>query len=136
MNTWINGTFDILHVGHLRMLKYGSSLGNLYVGIDSDRRVKEKKGDLRPFNTEKVRKEFLESIRYVDKVHIFDTDEELSELIKTAHPDFHIIGEEYRDKKIIGSEFSREIIFFPLVEGYSTTKISIYEDTSNRGNVC
>lgn len=132
MNTWINGTFDVLHAGHLRMLKYGASLGKLFVGIDSDRRVKEKKGDQRPFNTESVRKEFLESIRYVEKVFIFDTDEELQDLIKNLPTDFHVIGEEYRDMKIIGADFSKEIIFFPLVEGYSTSKILKYENTSNR----
>jgi cytidyltransferase-like protein len=132
MKTWINGTFDILHVGHLRMIKYGASLGEVSIGIDSDRRVKEKKGSMRPFNNENVRKEFLESLKGVEKVYIFDTDEELEELIKYSMADYHVIGEEYREKPIIGSKFSREIIFFPLVEGYSTTKISKYEDTCDR----
>ena len=48
---WTNGCFDILHIGHIKMLQYARSLGdNLIVGIDSDRRVKELKGESRPIN--------------------------------------------------------------------------------------
>jgi bifunctional ADP-heptose synthase (sugar kinase/adenylyltransferase) len=117
------------------MIKYGASLGELYIGIDSDRRVKEKKGSSRPFNSENVRREFLESLRGVKKVYIFDTDEELQNIVKRHKPDYHVIGEEYSGKDIIGSEFSGKIIFFPKVEGYSTTKISEHENTCDRGTM-
>lgn len=120
---WINGTFDVLHIGHIRMLRHAASLGELYVGIDTDRRVKEKKGDSRPINPQESRKEFLEAIIGVQKVFIFDSDEELSFFIKSVSPDYHVIGEEYKTKKIIGKEFSKEMVFFSLVENFSTSEI-------------
>jgi cytidyltransferase-like protein len=56
---WVNGSFDILHVGHIRQLEYAASLGSVRVGIDTDERIKEKKGKDRPYNTLKDRIEFL-----------------------------------------------------------------------------
>jgi len=80
------------------MLKYAASLGDLYVGIDTDRRVREKKGNSRPINPQEVRKEFLEAILGVKKVFIFDSDDELSSTIRDISPDLHVIGEEYKFK--------------------------------------
>jgi len=57
---WVNGTFDVLHAGHLKMLEYAKSLGVLVVGIDSDKRVKELKGESRPFNNVEDRKYFIQ----------------------------------------------------------------------------
>ena len=64
---WTNGCFDILHIGHLKMLEYAKSKGDyLVVGIDTDARVKQLKGEDRPFNNEDDRKNFLLSIKFVD----------------------------------------------------------------------
>ena len=61
MNIFVNGTFDILHRGHLELLNYAKSLGDfLLVGIDSDDRVREKKGPTRPIHNQEERKFFLE----------------------------------------------------------------------------
>jgi rfaE bifunctional protein nucleotidyltransferase chain/domain len=121
---WINGTFDIVHLGHIKMLKRGAELGDfLIVGIDSDRRVSELKGETRPINKLVSRITLLESIRYVDRVLSFDSDEELETLIKTIRPEIMVIGEEYKTKRIIGKEFVKEIIYFPLLDGFSSTNI-------------
>ena len=66
---WTNGVFDILHIGHLKLLSHAKTLGNrLVVGINSDSSVKRLKGDLRPINDESTRKESLLMLGFVDEV--------------------------------------------------------------------
>ena len=77
---FVNGTFDILHVGHLALLEYAFSQGEiLTVAIDSDRRIRELKGPSRPINNQQDRKTMLKYLYMVDEVYVFDTDEELVE---------------------------------------------------------
>jgi D-beta-D-heptose 7-phosphate kinase/D-beta-D-heptose 1-phosphate adenosyltransferase len=121
---WVNGTFDIVHLGHIQMLKKASELGDfLIVGVDGDKRVSELKGDQRPINKLISRITLLESILYVDRVISFDSDDELEKLIKTIRPAIMVIGEEYKGKRIIGSEYVGEIVYFPKMEGFSSTHI-------------
>jgi len=121
---WINGTFDVLHLGHIKLLEKGASLGDfLIVGVDSDRRVSELKGETRPINKLVSRITLLESIKYVDRVVTFDSDEELETLIKTIRPQIMVIGDDYKDKRIIGKEYINEIVFFPKLDGFSSTNI-------------
>lgn len=121
---WVNGCFDLLHLGHIIMLKYARSLGDsLYVGIDSDVRIMENKGRDRPIHNQLTRMTLLESIKYVDKVFIFDTSHQLSEYIRQIQPKYMVIGEEYKNKKIIGGEYCEKISFFPRIEEFSTTSI-------------
>lgn len=131
---WVNGTFDIVHLGHIQMLKKAADLGDfLIVGVDSDRRVKELKGEQRPINKLISRITLLEAIKYVDRVVSFDSDEELETHIKTMRPSIMVIGEEYKDKKIIGREYVGEIVFFPKMEGFSSTNIinQLYDTKTN-----
>ena len=117
---WTNGCFDMLHIGHIRLLKYAKSLGDqLTVGIDSDRRIQEIKGINRPINNENFRKEMLLSIRWVDNVVVFDSDQELETLIQ-QYSDKMIIGSDYRNKRVIGSQYS-EVEFFNKIDDCSTT---------------
>lgn len=119
---WVNGSFDVLHVGHIRLLKYASEFGLVRVGLDTDKRIKEKKGESRPINTLYDRMEFMSGIRYVNDVVSFDSDETLINSIKEYDPDYFIIGSDYKGKKIIGEEFAKEIIFFDRLK-YSSTDI-------------
>ncbi len=123
---WMNGCFDILHYGHFRIIEYAASLGFLRIGIDGDYRIKEMKGKDRPFHNQNERFYNLKSIKGVDGVHIFNTDNELMEVIKLYKPDIFVIGSDYKDKPIIGSEYVGEIIYFDRIEGFSTTKILEY----------
>ena len=121
MRVWVNGTFDVLHIGHIELLKFASVFGKVRVGIDTDLRVKQLKGDGRPVNTWEDRKTLMDSIRYVYDVVGFSTDDELRQQIKDWETDVMIVGSDYKDKNVIGSELVKEVIFFDRIEGYSTT---------------
>lgn len=123
-NIWINGCFDILHRGHIELFKYAKELGGfVIVGIDSDTRVKELKGDSRPINNHDDRKFFLESIEYIDKVVVFGSEQELKDYVSLFKPRYMIVGSDYKDKNVIGSQYAKELIFFDRVGDYSTTNI-------------
>ena len=121
---WTNGCFDILHIGHIKMLQYARSLGdNLVVGIDSDRRVKELKGDSRPINNQDDRREFLLALSCVDDVFVFDSKEEMCTILVEQNIKELVVGEDYIDREVTGQEIIEHIHFFKKIKGFSTTKI-------------
>ena len=122
---WSNGCYDILHRGHLELLRYARSLGDkLVVGIDSDSKVRKSKGEGRPVNNQEDRKFFLESLIYVDEVIIFNTAEELEGRVESIRPKFIVIGSDYKDRKVVGGEHAKSgVKFFERIGEYSTTNI-------------
>lgn len=126
MKVWVNGTFDVLHVGHVHLLEYASSLGILRVGIDTDKRVKELKGLDRPFNNQQDRKKMLESLKFVNDVVLFDSREELIDSVKSYSPDIMVIGDDYKGETVFGSEYAKKLVFFKKMPEYSSTKILNY----------
>jgi D-beta-D-heptose 7-phosphate kinase/D-beta-D-heptose 1-phosphate adenosyltransferase len=123
MKVWLNGCFDVLHYGHFRLIDYAVSLGeHLTIGIDSDRRVKELKGNNRPYHTEQERRYNLLSIKGVNRVVIFDSEEELCWHLKNIAPDIRVIGSDYKNKPIVGADLSKSIMFFDRLD-FSTTDI-------------
>lgn len=128
---FVNGTFDILHSGHLRLLNYAKSLGTrLFVAIDSDERVREKKGPTRPINDLSERKEMLINLKAVDEVASFSSDEELCMWIKQIRPHIMVVGSDWMNKPVIGSEYAKKLVFYDRIEPYSTT--SKIQDIINR----
>tara|TARA_A100001011_G_scaffold357525_1_gene402466 strand:+ start:193 stop:588 length:396 start_codon:yes stop_codon:yes gene_type:complete len=116
-----NGCFDILHRGHIELLKYCKSIGNkVVVGLNSDESVKRLKGDNRPINSQGDRKFMLQSIKYVDSVIVFYEDTPYN-LIKDINPDVIVKGGDYCPENVIGNDIC-EVKIFEYVEGYSTTK--------------
>jgi len=97
---------------------------------DTDRRIKELKGEDRPINTEYERVSLLAALKSVDRVDVFDTDDELINLIREYKPDIMVKGSDYRNTPIIGSEFCKEIKFYDRLEKYSTT--NKIQDIANR----
>jgi D-beta-D-heptose 7-phosphate kinase/D-beta-D-heptose 1-phosphate adenosyltransferase len=121
---FVNGTFDVLHRGHLLLFKYAKSLGEyLIVAIDSDDRVKEKKGESRPINNASDRSFMLQNLKQIDEVRTFSSDKDLEELVKYYKPDIMIVGSDWKHKPVIGSQYAKELKFFDRIDGYSSTKI-------------
>jgi len=121
---FINGCFDILHLGHIRLFEFAKTVGDyLVVALDEDDRVRSLKGEGRPSNELSDRAEVLRSIRFVDEVKSFGSDQELTSLVRDVGPDIMIVGSDWRGHKIIGSEHVKEVIYFDRIHGHSTTKI-------------
>lgn len=128
---FVNGSFDILHRGHIELLKYAKHLGDfLVVAIDTDDRIQQLKGSSRPINNQWDRKFVLENIRSVDDVCLFGSDAELVALIQEYAPDVMVKGSDYIGKTIIGAEYCKEIKFYDRTD-HSTTKT--VQDIINRG---
>ena len=133
---FVNGTFDLLHKGHLELLNFAKSYGNyLIVAIDTDDRVKEKKGPNRPVNTLQDRIDFMKSIKYVDSVVSFNSNKELEQRIQEWDADIMVIGDDYEYHEIIGNHLVDTISFFDKIKNKSTTKILNHENNSDRGIV-
>jgi D-beta-D-heptose 7-phosphate kinase/D-beta-D-heptose 1-phosphate adenosyltransferase len=127
---FVNGTFDILHPGHVQLLNYARSLGDsLLVAIDGDQRVQELKGSSRPINSEDDRKLMLENLRSVDTVWIFNSYQELEDICRLYNP-IMVKGSDYRGRTIIGQQYCKEIVFYDRIEPYSTTRA--IQDIGNR----
>jgi len=128
----VNGTFDILHPGHIAMLNTARSLGNyLIVCIDTDRRVKELKGDKRPINDQVFRKVMLQNLKAVDIVEFFDSQEDLVRLLKLYKPDVMVKGSDWKGKSVVAEKYVKEIFWYDRINEYSTTKI--IQDIISRG---
>lgn len=121
-----NGCFDILHVGHIRLLNDAKKLGDiLVVGINSDFSIKKLKGKDRPINIESDRKIILESLKAVDFVFIFEEDTPLN-LIQKIKPNILVKGGDYSESNIVGSDFVKnnggEVKTLSFHYGYSSSK--------------
>ena len=130
MRVFVNGCFDIVHRGHLELLRYASSLavpamgGGVIVGINSDRSISRLKGQYygpsRPINNQEDRKFLLESLKFVDEVHIFEEDTPRN-LIEKIKPNLIIKGasSRWKDEETAGYE----VAIFCQVGKYSSTGI-------------
>tara|TARA_B100002019_G_scaffold293159_1_gene319061 strand:+ start:1077 stop:2237 length:1161 start_codon:yes stop_codon:yes gene_type:complete len=115
-----NGCFDLLHRGHVEMLKASKALGeHLVVGLNTDASVKRLKGDTRPINNETDRKVVLESLDFVDEVILFDEDTP-QQLIERIRPDIITKGGDYTIDTVVGNELAK-VVIIPTVENQSTT---------------
>ena len=116
-----NGCFDIIHRGHIELLKYCKTLGDeVIVGLNSDDSVRRLKGETRPINLANDRKAVLEAMSCVDKVVVFEEDTPYN-LIKNIKPDVIVKGGDYNKENVVGGDFC-EVIIFKYLNGYSTTK--------------
>ena len=122
-----NGCFDILHPGHTRYLWAARHLGDyLVVAVNSDRSVREIKGEGRPVIPEQERTEVIAALGFVDGVVIFDEDNPLK-VIRRLMPDVLVKGGDWPEDKIIGADVVKgaggEVKRIPFVPGYSTSRV-------------
>lgn len=125
------GSFDIIHVGHLNLLMHCRVLaghkGEVLVSLDSDNKITRDKGRDRPIfecieRVNAIESLKIENTKIVDKTFIHESNDYLLELIKTISPDLIVVGSDYQDKKVIGSEYA-EVKYFPRDWRFSSTKI-------------
>jgi D-beta-D-heptose 7-phosphate kinase/D-beta-D-heptose 1-phosphate adenosyltransferase len=118
-----NGCFDCLHHAHVAFLQDARALGDrLVVGLNSDESVRRLKGPSRPIFDVEARKLMLEAIRWVDEVVVFDTEEDLSNLVKELTPAVLVKGQEYEGRRVTGAEHARSVRFLPRRYEWSTTQ--------------
>ena len=128
---WVNGCFDILHRGHFELFNYAKSLGDrLIVGVDTDEKVAKDKGPDRPYNNIDDRVYALNSLQAIDLTYIFNSREELIQLIKQTSPDILVVGSDWKGKEIVGGVYAKEIVYFNRIKNYSTTNILSYDSTT------
>jgi len=122
-----NGCFDIIHPGHVDLLRRARQLGDvLVVAINSDSSVQRLKGPSRPVFPEDERAEILRALDVVDYVCTFDEDTPL-EAILAIRPDVLVKGADYRKDEVVGGSFVEScggrVHLATLREGFSTTRI-------------
>ncbi len=122
-----NGTFDILHLGHVTYLEKARKTGDvLIVGVNTDRSVKSYKDPSRPVNPEEDRLKVLAALESVSYAILFDEPTPL-ELIKTLRPDVLVKGNDWKKSQIAGARevesWGGKVVLVPLVAGRSTTRV-------------
>lgn len=122
-----NGCFDILHSGHVDLLKKAKNLGDILIlGLNSDHSIKRLKGDNRPINNEAERKSVLSALEFIDYIVVFDEDTPLN-IIKDIKPDILVKGGDYKDKEVVGRDFVEsyggEVKLIDFIYDVSTTNI-------------
>ena len=132
-----NGCFDLLHKGHIDLLKASEKLGDiLIVGLNSDSSVRLLKGVDRPIQSESERMDVLVKTGLVSRVYIFN-DETPVKLIRLIKPDFMVKGGDYLPHEVVGSrdlkKWGGRVKIVPLTPNYSTT--SIIEKMKRQGLV-
>jgi D-beta-D-heptose 7-phosphate kinase/D-beta-D-heptose 1-phosphate adenosyltransferase len=122
----INGSFDVLHAGHLHILKVAKQQGDvLVVGLNSDSSVGANKGPTRPIVPQAQRADMLLAIRYVDYVHIFDEPAPMA-FIAAVRPDVHVNGAEYGEDCVeaaVVREIGARLHLVPRIEGFSSSGV-------------
>lgn len=122
-----NGCFDILHIGHLKILNESKKLGNvLILGLNSDSSIQQLKGSNRPIINEIDRSEILSNFRCVDHIIIYD-DSSVYNLIDFIKPAILVKGGDYTIEQVVGNDiinsYGGQVIIIPFVHNNSTTSI-------------
>lgn len=118
----VAGNFDVVHPGYVRLFKDAkTACDHLVIALQTDSSI-ERPEKLRPILSVEERTEILMSIRYIDEVLVYTTEEQLFNLIKERSPDVRIIGTDYIDRDFTGKELTKEIYYHERNHTWSTTR--------------
>ena len=117
------GSFDLLHAGHALMLEEARThCDRLIVGLQTDPSI-DRPDKNAPIQTVEERLIMLKSVKWVDEIHLYDTETALVELIKKLKPDVRIIGSDWRGKQFTGYELPIRVVFNSRDHSYSTSSL-------------
>jgi len=118
----IAGNFDVIHPGYVRLFKDAKNACDfLVIALQTDSSV-ERPEKLKPILTTQERKEVLLSLKYIDEILTYTTEQELYSLIKKRKPDVRIIGTDYIDRDFTGKSLTKEIYYHKRDHDWSTTR--------------
>lgn len=118
-----NGCFDLIHVGHLKVLEACRKKGDILIlGLNSDTSVRRLKGRKRPIINQKDRADLLAGFEAVHYVTVFNADTPQN-LIKRIKPDVLVKGGDWKSNQIVGASDAKKVVRVPLVRGRSTSKL-------------
>jgi D-glycero-beta-D-manno-heptose 1-phosphate adenylyltransferase len=126
-----SGTFDLFHIGHAQYLEKAKSYGDLLMGVDSDAKVKERKGPHRPIVPELERVQILSHCRHADVITLKGANDPKNHLIKIVSPDVLVVSEstQHPDEEVDEkAQYCREIIILdPQSETSTSAKIRLIQ---------
>jgi rfaE bifunctional protein nucleotidyltransferase chain/domain len=118
-----NGVYDLVHAGHVTLLRKAKRLGDiLVVGLNSDSSVRRLKGPSRPIASEQDRGLVVSALSPVDYVTFFKEDTPY-ELIRRLRPDVLVKGGDYALHQMVGRDLVKKVARIPLVKGRSTSAL-------------
>ena len=125
--------FDLLHAGHIIMLEDAKKqCDKLIVGLQVDPTVR--KGKNKPIQDLGERAVQLKAVKHVDEVVLYETEEDLVQLLKEIKPDVRILGSDYIDKSFTGDDLDIEIYYHKRAHSFSTSNLRklIYEEENKK----
>ena len=116
--------FDLLHAGHILMLKDAKNQCDyLIVGLQTDPTINRPKEKNKPIQSLLERKIQLEAVKYIDEIVIYDSEDELYELLKKINPNVRILGTDYKNKKYTGDDLDIKIYFHERNHNFSSSNL-------------
>ena len=127
---FVAGAFDLLHAGHCLFLKEAKSVCDyLFAALQTDPTIDDHKDrplqqpKNKPVQSIEERKIQLEAISYVDKILIYETENDLFNLVKKLKPNIRILGSDYRDKRATGEEWSEGVVYHQRTQQWSSSEL-------------
>jgi glycerol-3-phosphate cytidylyltransferase len=121
-------TFDLLHAGHILMLKEAKDNCDFLIAcLQTDPTIDRPNSKNKPAQTIIERKIQLSAVRYVDEIIIYETEQDLLDILTIANPNIRFVGEEYKDKDFTGKQHcidnGIEIFYNSRKHRFSTTEL-------------